>query len=420
MAINHFELLWTPQAAPYIAQAGGKLGSLAYLRAAVPSLREAILPLQVIGPDDPVSKITVPPGDDGRYIVRGSHPIDFQGLVDVLGTQTASNPREVADAVYNIRRDARSPQVMAFGQYEHPAYFGRIFTGIQPYLDCQRGNIVDHPNMPGNYLISVADTDYTPIFYKANTVLYSPEDPKRDFLSGDPGEIQGDADRVLRRVTEIHQTIAESGLAKDGFSLQTEFLNQNGNIYATQVRVFKEKQAADFELDTPSRLVFGTTPKEGITVPVFASPNGFDRDGNPINMHEPWAFLRSLHIEPLSLRFQPSNLAAYLISQSFHSGVNVSLEHNHFRMAQKAGVTIFEGGILNRHDFTRLFKGESHKRMAKLAWENDVENLALLSDTADIFAERDLLTSFQVRLLGTKAKIISDGRTAVVEPVLAG
>ncbi len=152
MGLNHLETYFTEKAASHIAKAGGKIGGLNYLKETVPELRDTILPIQVIGPNERLGDVAVDAGPDGRWIVRGSDPGDFQGLVDVLKTEKGERS-ELPHIVEEVQRWAKLPAVMAYGQYENPAYDGRIFVGIQPHLPCQKGSIVEHPNRPNHFVI---------------------------------------------------------------------------------------------------------------------------------------------------------------------------------------------------------------------------------------------------------------------------
>lgn len=431
MGLNHLGMHFGEKAGPFIGEGGGKIGGLNYLRATVPALKDAILPVQVIGPDEKLGDIKVPAGDHGQYIVRGSHPMDFQGLVDVLATKV--DIRYVGKWVEHVQRQAKSPAVMAYGQYENPSYNGRVLVGIQPYLDCQKGSIVEHPNIPGTYVVSYVDARYETGVDEAITTVYDSKQNRFKWISGVSHEVTGGAEERTKRAVELYQHVDTSGLAKPGLSLQVEFLNPKDQLYVAQVRAFKEKQQANFELNAIDRLVFGVTPQEGIVVPVYLSTDGFVTGDQP-SYKEPWAYLKPMEPgrvasirdilcpkseaekEAERLKFKPENMAAYLIGQSFSSQINTSLEHRHFRMAQKANVTVFEGGYSQlglRGDFTNLFYGdpgdvEAHERL--------FDNLISLASIGGS-TRSDLMTQlFQGRLM-YNAKIVSDGRTATVEAV---
>ncbi len=435
MGLNTLEAHFSEKAAPYIEEAGGKIGGLNYLMAMIPGLRNAILPVQVVKPNERVKEIKVPTGEDGRFIVRGSHWMDFQGLVDVLDTQVGEDPGYLAR---DVQEYAKLPYIVAYGRYENPAYNGRICVGIQPYLYCQRGSIVEHPNIPNQYVVSVVEPDYEPGSDSALTVLYGMEENDCHRISGDLEMAGGTYEERIKEIVEMYRQVDDSGLVRPGYSFQMEFLNASEQIYVAQVRAFKKKEEAKFELDGDDRLVFGITSPKGMVLPVYLSPDGFAHDDHP-NPNSAWAYLKPCEIrrswkdllrpkdpEQIKadlLKFQPQRLAAYLIGQSFSSQVNTTLEHNHFRMAQKADITVFEGST-QRGDFTRLFYStsetndpmEAHLKLDRIL-RSHVMDYAEMGGSKSV---SDLITEMFGGRVMYNARIISNGRTATVEPVLKG
>lgn len=235
---------------------------------------------------------------------------------------------------------------MAYGKYENPSFDGRAIICVQPFQAGQQGNIVEHPNRPGVYIIS-----YFGRLAMSYTCTYNEHTDHEEVLyySTKPQiETQG--------VVKAYQVIKNSGLVKPDHSFQMEFVEGGFEqpFYVTQVRAFVPFQRADFELPEGHKsLVIGVTPPEGIQLPLFHSPDGLDKDKKPFNETVQWALLKTLHGGSPPLAFQPKQLAAYLIAQSFYSGESTSLAHNHYRLAQKADVTIFEP---SNHYFTRFFK----------------------------------------------------------------
>lgn len=429
MSLNHLERYFTEKATPYISEAGGKIGGLNYLRATTPELKHAILPVQVVKPGERLPEIKVPAGEDGRFIVRGSHWMDFQGLVDVLETKV--DDEHIDWLVQDIQAHAKLPYVMAYGRYENPAYDGKIFVGIQPYLNCQRGSIVEHPNNPDHYVVSFVDPDYETGRDSAVTALYNAAEDDLQHISGSFNEVTGDINSRVRQIVELYRQVDSSGLVRPKFTFQMEFLNATEQIYIAQIRAFKEKAQAKFELEAQERLVFGITAAEGVVLPVSLSPDGFAYGDCP-TFNSTWAYLKPC--EPArysmrnifhpkseedkqmdSLRFQPKKLGAYLVGQSFGSQVNTSLEHGHFRMAQKADLTIFEGHGTMSGDFTRLFYPEANNPdYREVHWKLRERLTSMASFGGSV---SDLITSLYQGRLMHSARIISDGKTATIEPV---
>lgn len=158
MGINHREPAYTDKAAPFIEEFGGKIGGLKYLRDTT-DLAQHVLPITALRPNESWGK-RVP--NLVHNIVRASHPHDFQGLVNVIDSQKVNvQKRKIGEVIDDIRASARDELVIAYAQYENPAYNGDITVGIQSLMDrdtlhsdaFRRGSIIEHPNQPGSYLI---------------------------------------------------------------------------------------------------------------------------------------------------------------------------------------------------------------------------------------------------------------------------
>lgn len=413
MGIDHTQPAYTDEAAPFIQEHGGKMGGLAFLRTRGGALQKAILPSQIVPSDQEWHGANVEAGMDDKYIVRASHPHDFQGLVDVVGTQVVHKETDIGNVIDRMRAQARSASVMAYGQYENPEYDGKISVGIQPYLQNRRGSVVEHPNRPGEYVVSYVNDHATGNMsgLEIDTAMYNASEDTCKRLGGE--RIEKEKAKVI---ADLYKLIEGANLVQEGMAFQVEFLDDGRSLVIAQVRAFTKKRVADFTLEGRQRLVFGVTPKEGVELPVLQSPNGYDRDRQPLSHPEPWAFLKTQHDELLNLDFQPKDMKAFLISQSWMSGITTSLEHHHFRYAQKADVTVFEDQCLHRHDFSRLIYGEDDFEMLNMRMRN-LEAMAMLSGRYQIEVEREMLHRTS-GLLPTKVKIVSDGRTATVDPVI--
>lgn len=413
MGIDHTKPAYTDEAAALIKEQGGKMGGLAYLRGKGGVLQKAILPSQIVLPDQEWHGSTVKAGMDDKYIVRASHPHDFQGLVDVVSTQVVEKDADIGEVIDRMRKYAKNKLVMSYGRYENPAYDGKIAIGVQPYLQHRRGSVVEHPNRPGEYVISYVNDNATWNLsgLEIETAMYNAAEDECKWLGGE--RIEAEKAKII---ADLYKLIERSNLVQDSLAFQVEFLDDGESVVIAQVRAFTKKQIADFKLEGRERLVFGVTAPEGIELPVIQSPSGYDRDRKLISHAEPWAFLKTLHDDPLPLDFQPKSMEAFLISQSWSSGITPSLEHHHFRYAQKANVTVFEDQLRHKHDFSRLIYGEDDFEMLKLKMRN-LDAMAMLMGRHVFDVERDMLRG-NAGLLATKVRIVSDGRTATVEPVI--
>ena len=370
MAFKQIETPYTSEAAPYIEEFGGKIGGLEFLRDRCPKLQESILPSTIVKPGEEYSG-HLPPSEGGKYIVRGSHPLDIIRLVDVIETRFPEKIADIPGDIDKIRECARQELVMEYGKYEDPSYDGNVVVAIQPrllqYNDSgsklrRRGSIVDHPDSPGNYAVTLVNDLKESAFGNI---------PGMDLGSGIDTDyfnllFERAHDGALQALIDMHHEIADSGLIKPGFSFQVEFMEKKmeseDRPIICQVRAFRKKQHAidkktdltsDFLLDG---LVFGATPPEGIVLPVFhyTEDKKTDNSWHPIDRNGPWALLRTKHDKRMPLTFKPKKLKAYLASTTFDSG-KPSLEHHQFHLAQTADVAFLESTVRNDH-LTPLLK----------------------------------------------------------------
>jgi len=330
MKINHQEPAYTDKAAPFIEEFGGKLGGLEFLRAHVPRLRDKIARTVFFKPGEAacLSKLLSEHqrAPKSQIIVRGSHKNDFQGLVDVLRTEVVQ-AYQVEESVATVQASGNFPEVVAFAKHENPDYDGKIVVGVQNYHgeEWENYSITEHPNRPGHFLIGSRLCDEN-----------------------------GLEDRNSRKLIQIHREIGESGLVKDDYAFQVEFSELNGEVRINQVRAFMKKEIGGaFEIpEGRPTFVFGVTPPEGIETDLYCSPDGLDKAGTMFPENAAWSLLKTHHSNTPPLNFLPGeNFKAYLISQAFYSGVSPVLEHNHFRLAQKADVTIFENVYGRKWDY---------------------------------------------------------------------
>lgn len=410
--IDHLQPGYTDQAREVIEKLGGKLGGLQYLIDHDPQVGDLILPMVTIEPDQKWNGSL--PTHNGKLIVRGSHKNDFQGLVDVLETKVVG-PGGVRDAIEEIRAQARSGTVIDYGRSENPNYDGKVVVGVQAHGGNYRGSVVEHPNKPGQYVISLVQAipSITRPMDITATGIYHYTTGFHEIMRGDKDELS-----CAKNAVDVYRRIRASGLVRDDLSFQMEFLEDSDKRKpeiknVCQVRAFVPFEAPG-KFDVPGkkeRLTFGVTPEEGIVLPLYQSPDGLDYNGNPIDPSNNWALLKTYHNQTTPFPFQPQNLAAYLIAQEFYTGLTPSLEHNHFRLAQKADITVFENGNRYHDDFTALlysqFGGEKNTELLKeLCLDQCLRGQIpqALRDTAGN--------------LNTKVRVISNGTHASVEAIV--
>lgn len=327
----------------------------------------------------------------GKNIVRASHPNDFQGLVDVLATKVVPGTgRDIMNAIDHIRGEATSDLVMTYGKYENPSYDGKVTLAVQPHQknssDYRRGSIVEHPNRPDTYLINWVE-DYGSHDRDVTSALYNAEGKRiQEFCYG-----KKDAAELVK----MYQIIQRSEIVRDGLSFQLEFgegMQIIGLPALYQIRAFTKRAVADFKIDertdNPHGFVFGITPPEGITLPVYHDK--FDEPGEP---NEPYALFRGGHFWERNLENMPRNMSAYLPGSTFGSSGYPNLEHTHFWQAQKADVTVFEMG----HDFAELLVNKDGKALDGLELGK---------------SKNDQLRAGTLGVQERRVNIISDGRQA--------
>ncbi len=407
MAFEGIERPYTDEAAPYIEEFGGKIGGLEYLRDKCPNLRPQILPSAIIKPCETFNG-KLPPSESGKYIVRGSHPLDIMHLVDVIPTYFPEKEEEITETIERIRQEAKEKAVMVYGKYEDPSYDGNVVVAVQPRLmqfsvpftedrygrldyapGCEvlrrRGSIVDHPDNPGNYVTSHVLDD--PTFSRSGLSV-------QPFIAFDDQRTDPESKSLIR----THKEISDSGLIPPGYSFQVEFMEKNYNSgespYICQVRVFRKKQPSDgtnkssvLDFYGDGRLVFGTTPPEGVVLPVFhyvedvteyiPFPGSEHPDSDrrikkevfrkmrkwrQLDDHEPWALLKTCNYQRTPLSFMPQRLHTFFACNVLGSG-HGSLDHHNFHLAQKASVAVIDHdpdyGALRQLLLRTLKKGET-------------------------------------------------------------
>lgn len=406
MRLDHQQPGYTDKAKNDILELGGKLGGLRYLEKFDSQIGKLILPMVTIAPGERWQGNL--PAHNGKLIVRGSHENDFQGLVDVLKSEVV-RPDEVRRTIEKIRAQAISEEVTGYGRSENPDYDGKnIVVGIQPFGGNFRGSVVEHPNRPGQYVISTVLADLLSLTRKQDitaTTIYHSSTDYLEMIRGYEDDL-----KCAKSVVDVYRRIRASDLVREDLSFQMEFLEGREVIGAVcQVRAFVPfEKPKKFEVPNGKpRLAFGVTPEEGIELPVYQSPDGLDSNNEPIDPSDAWALLRTCHNQTTPFSFHPRNLWAYLIAQTFHSGLTPSLEHSHFRLAQKAGVTVFENFWQHHDDFDPLL-------LPKYGRTAHIQMLKSLCLNPCFMGEVPKVLKGTAGFLDTKVRIVCNGVMASV------
>ena len=273
------------------------------------------------------------------------HSHDFQGLVDVFETKRAVRRTEIFSAIDAIREDANKDPVQSYARYENPLYDGKVTVGIQKDYGHNTGDIVEHPNRPGHYLVTWVKGEGRGAVRA--TGLYNEKGDKIEKVSG-----VGLPEKAECLVS-MHQMIRDSDIVRENIAFQMEFgwkqkMDKENDIRIHQIRAFAYKKIAKWNIENLpiwwKGLVFGVTPEEGITLSVTKWDELNQAESPPKESDGPWALHKTSHAHHHSFRFRPGpNFQAYLVGMQSGSGMtDANLQHGHFRIAQKAAFTVFE------------------------------------------------------------------------------
>src|SRR3989344_506652 len=317
----------------YVRQYGGKAGGLFYLKD-IGGFDKHLLPLVYLARDQDISEALKQfPEEFSPQIVRGTHPNDYEGLVDALKTKKdIRNQFDLEFAIEQIREHAQSEAVHSYNKYEGQEYDGNVAIMIQPQNpSLKRGSLVEHPHERGTYLIDFVDESYD-----IPTI-------DRAVVSGDSIDIsrvmRPPADKTVRDIVQLYKRIRDSDFIPDSQSFQMEFglnhrFNEKDEVLFYQARPFMRFENATFKLDKifEEYDCFGITPEDGLVLDVVRTWNGESVN----DIEHPFAMMVDNMSHPLPLHVQPRNLAAFL-----PIGLRVnSLEHNTYRWLRKSKVSL--------------------------------------------------------------------------------
>ena len=356
---NPFEVC-TPELEPFVHTYGGKFGPLEALRLRT-ELGSRVLPVEYVMPGRDMEVDSA----FERPFVRASHPIDIRDMVGVLETLPAASSRrqDVQDIVQIIRRQAASRQVLSFANYSAAATMynsDEVVLGVQPFVSGMRASVLAHPNRPDNdpeFVISwfqnakKKSTDALASGLQIQSATFDAQGEIRHML-GDTLGTKIQPNMLPQKLIDLYQKVQATELMRRDRSFLMEVVGDENDIslpaYICQLRDFKQREVADWRIDTGKakfelpKLVFGVTPEEGKRLTVVHSPDCLDAEGRPLTSPDkPWAFLRTQHQSDPPLMFQPERMEAYLAGFRFGSGMP-SLAHLQERLAAIANVTVFE------------------------------------------------------------------------------
>lgn len=392
-----------PIAKDYITQLGGsKSGTYHYLNDSQPDLRRHLpADTHYLEPDGDVIRFldSVNFSFSRQKIVRGCHPLDFVGMVDVIDTVKGLQDRTaVAYAIKKLQEQARSPEVKSFVEYESGETFnGEIGILVQDYYGEERGSIIEHPHMKGIYRVGkVTPTvlhDIARLTGRQVTVTgqYNVDEEICDvsgraidqFKIGAGDSIGFKSSQSIeqdeaRKVIELYKRVADSGLIPEGYSFQMEYgidkVTKQPIFY--QARLFRpfidranyEKDDVDWDFNSTRIFnAFGITPKEGIeTHLAYLDEDGIKHSSDKGTVAFTYSASGKNQRGSTSLDIQPKNIGVYLPYQY------QLLEHGHYRWLQKAPVSLAAiiKGIEDKLDNSINFAAEDGVKVR--VWSNGI------------------------------------------------
>src|SRR3989338_765653 len=320
----------------YIQKYGGKAGGYFYLKD-YGGFNLHLLPALFLSPDDADS----PLDRDflksfSQFIVRASHPNDYEGLVDVLKTEIVNDPSRLEEVCRDIRQSANDSLVFSYSEYEGQPYDGKIRLMIHPYNGPSRGSMVEHPHKKGTYLIDFIEPNDHHTYTFIERVIVEGKEIKNEWADF----TEAKSIDTIEEVLALYKKVRATDFISPDFSFQMEFgINQlslgKASTLFYQARPFKRFEESPFEMPPPSEyFCFGTTPKEGIILPVVKTSPGELKAAH--EMTEPFAWIPINITSQAPLAFRPKNMRAFL-----PVGMRVNtLDHNTYRWIRKADVSV--------------------------------------------------------------------------------
>ncbi len=299
---------------------------------------------------------------------------EMRRLLIALGKGTLS-------PIDEIIKDSKRDEVVSFAKWEgNIDYNGVKSVIISPQnIDERRGQIIEHPNMEGHYIINVV-----------NAVVKDTSDMRRDriymdeILADSSGNIvkfginsvgEKTSPKEVKAIVEMKRRAKEVGFISGSKSSQVEFgffnkaqkLESKKYQYAAKPKspiiFYQEREFRPFDFDdqfNPQKYVFnrfGRIPQEGLELRVVVVEESMDRsllnDGVP-SIYTPGASKGIVGESYLDvglalmadLNFRPENMHAYLVPMNTKNGS--SLEHGNFRWASKAPISLLKLRIGDR------------------------------------------------------------------------
>lgn len=303
--------------------------------------------------------------ENGPVIVRGSHPNDHEGLVDVIRSRKDINTKDkLIGIIKTIRDSANLSNVHLYNKYEGQSYDGNIRIMIADQLmddyvfhsniSAERGSIIEHPHQKNTYIIEIATPTLTKKEYlnrfvvRNNEVVQCLDDGDEISVSNFDCNL---ADKKnYSQIIDLYSLVKFSEFIPSDISFQMEFGFTNkprknkANVQFFQARPFKKFEEPTFILgdhENSNYMCFGITPKKGIELPLNMLSVNNEKD--IMNFKKNYALIIEHNSSSRDLSFQPKKMQVYLSAKNRAA----SLEHNNFRWVRKAEVSIMDNSKTN-------------------------------------------------------------------------
>jgi hypothetical protein len=392
-------------------QGGSKSGAHAFLFDNHPELRRHLpTDTHYIAPGEDVEKVLSQINFDNPKIVRGCHPLDVTGMVDVIPTSIGYNIRSTRMVIESIFRSAQEKEVRDYVGYESGNPFdGNIGLLIQDYNRGDRGTVIEHPHRRGAYRISVnrlPDAEGYPrtsekMYAEDGSTLrqysyYDDSNERKPSSLDDLEELPPPEDldsgalssEEAKKVIGLYRKIVATGLMPASHSYQMEFGIKQNEILFYQSRVFRPFQtASDLDIDALQMSFAGRKHKKTLTYDTFGitPAEGWELNLAELNdefiaryadeKHMAYAYNNFAHKQTAPLSARPENLMVYMPYQH----LNV-LGHGHFRWMQKAPVSLIGArrGLINDDGEDMFRRPGINEKIRIRVYSNGLQGLAVV------------------------------------------
>ncbi len=217
-------------------------------------------------------------------IVRSSSPFEYDDFEGIFASiKNVTNEYSLNLAIEKVKESAMSERAQEYAKQNGFEIDEDIRIIIQEQSDLPNGAMMRHPNNPDLIFITTyRDYNASRFSREYSSFLIDEETQKRKDIKQFSG--YGLEEKDARFLVEKYKQIESLKDIAEGYSLFVEFgfdsrpSDKQFELY--QVRPFKKIKTADFELPDitynddsvlKTNLVFGTTPKEGIVLPLVRS-----------------------------------------------------------------------------------------------------------------------------------------------------